>query len=50
MVNKPVRDLLMENERRKPSEVKRKIYWFLSVVREILGIDFHFTIFGYVGI
>lgn len=33
-----------------PTEVKRKINWFLLVVREILGIDFHLTIFGYVWI
>ena len=32
-----------------PTEVKRKIYLFLlAVEREILGIDFHLTIFGYV--
>ena len=30
-----------------PTEVKRKINWFLLVVREILGIHFHLTIFGY---
>lgn len=28
-------------------EVKRKINWFLLVVREIFGIDFYFIIFGY---
>lgn len=33
-----------------PTEVKRKINWFLLVVGEILGIDFHLTIFGYVRI
>ena len=33
-----------------PTEMKRKIYWFLLVVREMRGIDFHLTIFGYLTI